>query len=185
MTVTFNDKITARLATLVTGNGYDMGKVNALSKSIKGRGASLDVDMHTAAVAALALSDAHRDANSMSLLLNAMPMGSRRETLAVWAATFGNIIVTKNKAKAFVCKMQKVEDCLPVDLVKAKATPFWSPAEKVDVGAFSDADACKQLAAFVKRARSDKADLSPTMLELVTKLNVMLVKATPAEVVPA
>ncbi len=182
--ISFNDAVTAKLSGLMTGNAYDAGKVNKLSKSIEGRGKTLDIDIHSAAVAALALSDMHRDANSMKLLLNAMPKGSRRETLAAWVAAFGNIIVSKDKDKLFQCKMLPVEDCLPVDLAKAKATPFWDAKEKVDAGAFNDLAACKMLESFLKRAKGKTSDLSPAMQELVTKLSVEVTALSPDKVEP-
>ena len=180
--VSFDDKVSAKLATLRTGNGYDAGKVAKLASSIEGRGKLLDIDMHSAAVAALALSDAHRDANAMKLLLNAMPRNSRRETLVQWVEAFSNIIVTRAADKSFQCKMQPEEDCIPVDLVKAQATPFWTEPEKVTAGAFNDAMACKLLEAFIKKAKGKTAELSPAMTELVTVLSVELTKAKPAEV---
>lgn len=186
MTVkTFAEKTSARLATLMTGNGYDAGKVGDLTRSIKARGAALDVDMHSAAVAALTLSVDHRDANAMKLLLNAMPKGSRRATLAAWAAAFGNLLVSLDKDKNYLVKMQPEADCIAVDLVKAQSTPFWTAPEKVEHGAFNDAAACLQLLAFIKRAKGKNADLSPAMVELVTNLNVAVIAAAPAAAVQA
>jgi hypothetical protein len=179
----FNASVTAALNGLTVGNAICATATNKLIGSIRTRGAKLDIDMHTAAIAALTLSSLHRDANSAALLLNAMPKGSRAETLSKWFQDFGNIIVTKDaKTKAFKCKMKAQDDCAPVDLARAQATPFWTKPEQV-TGSFNDLLFANAVAALIKRAKGDNAELSDaarTALADLDKANAKLAKVLKA-----
>lgn len=173
----FTARVTAKLAGLTVGNAICGTLTGKLIANIQTRGATMDVDMHSAAVAALTLSSLHRDANAAALLLNAMPKGSRAATLALWFETFGNIVVTapsKDKP-TYRCKMKLEKDCVPVDLDKAQATPFWTKQETVS-GAFDDAAFSKALASLIKRAESDKASLSPATAKALATLKVAKVE---------
>lgn len=184
--VSFNDKVATLRATLNVDGKVNAGKVNALSAVIKTAGALADVRMHTAAIAALELSDLHGDANSAAVLLNAMPNGSRRETLATWFEKFGNIKVSKHaKSKAYQAKLVPAEERKVVDMAKAIATPFWSAKEKVEPTAFDDMQALVMLQKFLAKAKGDKAALSPQVSSLVATIGAGFTKVAPKELLDA
>jgi hypothetical protein len=146
--------------------------------SIKGRGAALDIDIHATAVAAIYTSMDHKDANTACLLLNAMPKGSRAKTLALWFMHYSNIVVTA-KDGVFSAKMMKEDHAdykASPDVVAALAKPFWSVEEKVDAAAFDTQAFAKAVAALIKRAGNDNANLDSAGKAALADLRVLAVK---------
>lgn len=178
--VSFTDAVATKLATLREGNAISIGLITKLAKSIAARGKAMDIDMHTCALAALEASDTHGDANSMALLLNSMPKGSRALTLAQWAEFYGNVRVSKDKQGKFKCNMVKAEDRQVVDFKAAAANPFWVKAEVV-TGVFNDAALLKAVDALIKRAEKDNAELSADAKARIADLRVVSAKLTPAD----
>lgn len=176
----FNTLVENKLATLRDGNAISISAIIKLAKSIGTRGKAMDIDMHTCALAALESSDTHGDANSMALLLNSMPKGSRALTLAQWAEFYGNVRVSKDKQGKFTCKMVKAEDRQVVDFKAAALNPFWIKAETV-TGAFNDAALLKAVDALIKRAEKDTAELSADAKARIADLRVVSAKLTPVE----
>lgn len=183
MTKTFGTLVTAKLATLMVGNAYDSDKIGASCRSIAGRGATLDVDIHATAVAAIAVSVDHGDTGCAERLTNAMPKGSRVKTLVQWFAHHSNIALTFDKASAsYKAKMVKKDHAdykKVINLVKAEANPFWVVPEITKPGAFDDIMFAAAVAQLIKRASNENALLSEAGKAALADLRVVAVKVTP------
>lgn len=177
MSKAFDTAVAAKLATLRVGNAIDAGKTAKLTRSIATRGKAMDIDMHSCALAALELSDNHRDANAMKLLLNSMPRNSRATSLAAWAEHFGNVNVSKAKDGSYQVTMRKVEDCQPVDFKAATAKPFFDKPESAP----QPFDLSAAVAALLKRAEKHVDAMSAEQKKALADLRVVGVKLTPVE----
>lgn len=99
-------------------------EVNKLIVSIKGRGAKLDTDIHSAAMACLFHADKHGDITLMNRLLLAMPKSGRRNALASWALAFGKFLLNDDaKARAESPLVFNREGS--TDMKGAAEKPFW------------------------------------------------------------
>lgn len=183
----FSALVVTKLATMLDGNDYSADKINASSKSIQGRGAKLDVDIHATAIAAIHRSVDHKDATCAERLVNSMPKGSRVKTLVQWFAHHTNIVLTFDaKAQAYRGKMLKMDapEFKPVvAILAAQAAPFWTAAEKVEQGAFDDLKFANAVAMLIKRATHANAALSETAMGALADLKVINAKLPVLEAV--
>lgn len=98
--------------------------VDKLIVSIKGRGAKLDHDVHSAAMACLFHCDKHGDYTLMNRLLLALPKSSRRNALAQWAVKFGKMQANTDSA-ALATSPVIYDKSKVTDFDGADAMPFW------------------------------------------------------------
>lgn len=98
--------------------------VDKMIVSIKGRGAKLDGDIHSTAMACLFHADTHGDITLMCRLLLAMPKSTRRNALAQWAVKFGKFTPNEdvNTMKERPLDYDKTKK---TDFEAAQALPFW------------------------------------------------------------
>jgi hypothetical protein len=98
--------------------------VDKLITSIKGRGAKLDTDVHSAAMACLYHADKHGDITLMARLVLALPKSARRNALGQWAIAFGKFAANEDaktkEAAPFVFKKGA-----ETKFEAAQAKPFW------------------------------------------------------------
>lgn len=98
--------------------------VDKLIASIKGRGAKLDHDIHSAAMACLFHADKHGDITLMNRLLLAMPKSTRRNALAQWAVKFGKFKPSEDTAAQATAPLA-FDKSNSTDFDGAQAMPFW------------------------------------------------------------
>lgn len=98
--------------------------VEKLIAGIKNRGAKLDNDIHSAAVACLWHTEKHGDYTLMNRLLMAMPKSTRRNALAQWAIAFGKVMENTDK-NAVATSPLVFNKNGKTDLEGAQAKPFW------------------------------------------------------------
>jgi hypothetical protein len=92
--------------------------------SIKNRGAKLDHDIHSAAMACLNHADKHGDTTLMVRLLMALPKSTRRNALGQWAVAFGKFMQNPDN-KALAATPLVFDKAGKTDLAAAQAKPFW------------------------------------------------------------
>ncbi len=92
--------------------------------SIKNRGAKLDHDIHSAAMACLNHADKHGDTTLMVRLLMALPKSTRRNALGQWAIAFGKFMQNPD-AKAVGTTPLVYDKAANTDLAGAQMKPFW------------------------------------------------------------
>ena len=92
--------------------------------SIKNRGAKLDHDIHSAAMACLNHADKHGDTTLMVRLLMALPKSTRRNALGQWAVAFGKFMQNPD-AKALATIPLVYDKTAKTDLAAAQSKPFW------------------------------------------------------------
>lgn len=98
--------------------------VSAAITSIKSRGAKLDNDIHSAALACLFHADKHGDITLMNKLLLALPNSARRNALAQWAVHFGKFMPNEDK-KSMETAPLAFDKASSTDIEGATAKPFW------------------------------------------------------------
>lgn len=92
--------------------------------SIQARGAKLDNDIHSGAMACLYHADKHGDITLMNRLLMAMPKSTRRNALAQWAVAFGKFQPNEDKSTLETAPLAFRKDG-KTDIDAALAKPFW------------------------------------------------------------
>jgi hypothetical protein len=92
--------------------------------SIQARGAKLDNDIHSGAMACLFHADKHGDITLMNRLLMAMPKSTRRNALAQWAVAFGKFQPNEDKSTAESAPLAFAKS-KTTDITAALAKPFW------------------------------------------------------------
>ena len=92
----------------------DAGKLNAAIKSIRERGAKLDVDIHVAACSVMQHVCVHRNSTLITNLNNAMPKSSRRKALIDWFEKFTPMAINYASGKV---DMPKADDPKWVEFV--------------------------------------------------------------------
>ncbi len=98
--------------------------VNKAIVGIRTRGAKLDNDIHSVAMACLNHAEKHGDVTLMGNLLLAVPKSTRRNALAQWAFAFGKFQPSTDKAtmESMPVAFNKTAK---TDLEAAAAKPFW------------------------------------------------------------
>jgi hypothetical protein len=150
--------------------------IEKLIISIKGRGAKLDTDIHSAAVACLFHCEAHGDNTLVNRLLLAMPKSVRRNALAQWFVAFGKLSKwpTDTAEQKRVAAEKEPTQPLMYDKAKttrlddAKATPFWdfkNVREGTDTFEFEDyiGNVMKKLEKIAKGNSTDAARARATL----------------------
>jgi hypothetical protein len=92
--------------------------------SIAARGAKLDNDIHSGAMACLYHADKHGDITLMNRLLMAMPKSTRRNALAQWAVAFGKFKPNEDKSTLETAPLA-FDKAKSTDIPAAQAKPFW------------------------------------------------------------
>jgi hypothetical protein len=149
----------------------DTSKLNSLVKSIKERGAKLDLDIHTAACSVIAHLAQHRDKTMVTRLWAAMPKSTRRKALCDWFEKLAPIKVSYDTGSVELPKADDetwMEFAAEIETVTddACATPFWDL--KPEKGA-KDAVSLEAVLKYVTRKANSKdcpADQSALILAL-------------------
>lgn len=149
--------------------------------SIKRRGATMDKDIHSCAVACLIHARDHGDVTLLSKLVAAMPRSGRREALIFWARYYG-ILRFEKKSEAFKIDKKRKEAGEGFDVEGATKTPFYDLTPEKNPAPF---DLDRTISSFAKRLKKAKAegklgDVSPaTVADRVRQtLNTALADAS-------
>lgn len=149
--------------------------------SIGRRGALLDKDIQTTALAVLAHIEDHREVSLFKKLFDAMPKGSRRNALVAWAIGYGQVAVNMDKATKLAQPFLFVKD-KTADLKGASEKAWFDfkkekePAEAFNFGTELEAFQ-KKVKAWVKAGKISEQD--PAVAAIIAT------KATPKEVTVA
>lgn len=108
--------------------------VNKSIESIKNRGAKLDRDVHSTALACLWHVQEHGDITLMNRLLLALPKSTRRNALGKWAVQFGKLKLNEDKAAAKEVPLLFNREG-KTDIAGATAMPFWELKNVAEGGA--------------------------------------------------
>lgn len=92
--------------------------------SIKGRGRTLDNDIHCTALACIMHAEKHGDITLINRLLMAMPRSVRRNALAQWAVAFGKFLPNDAKDAPADAPLM-FNKAGKTDMEGATAKPFW------------------------------------------------------------
>lgn len=98
--------------------------VDKMIVSIKGRGAKLDNDIHSTAMACMFHADTHGDVTLMCRLLLALPKSTRRNALAQWAVKFGKFTPNED-VNTMKERPLDFDKSAKTDFDGAQAMPFW------------------------------------------------------------
>lgn len=112
-------------------------QMEAAIKSIAGRGAKLQADIHACAVSALDHFQRHGDSTLMNRLVLALPKSSRTNALIAWALHFGQFALNDDKATRGAQPLVKSPIAKPLDLAACMEQPFWSFKATEGVSVFS------------------------------------------------
>lgn len=179
--------VNAKLATLRDGNVVSNDKHKALTRSIAGRSATLDVDIHSAAVAALHIMIQHGDASGVERCMMAVGKAVRAKTLAGWFERYSNAVLTFHKKdERWAAKLRPVDDRMDHDALedvasKALTDPFWTKPEKGERNFFDDTAMLKAVQAIIEKAGKETAQLSPEAQARILDLKVVVAKLAPAD----
>ena len=116
-------KPTAIIKPIVLLNSTQM---DAAIKSITGRGAKLQADIHQCAVSALAHFNQHGDSTLINRLILALPKSSRTNALVAWALHFGQLAQNTDKSTRVAQPLVKSAWPKAFDLQACEDMPFWS-----------------------------------------------------------
>lgn len=156
---TFEQRVSAVLNGLRDNGTYSVAKVIKLGGSIGTRAANLDVDMHSAGVAALGCAMDHNDTTAAVKIINSLGRHTRAKAFATWCEKYSDITLNLNKKTGlWTGKLLAKEDRRDAQklaelLAEALADPFWSPPEKSS----RDFSLALALAHLLKRAETAKA----------------------------
>lgn len=163
-------------------NLLNSAQMETAIKSIAGRGAKFQADVHQCAVSALAHFEQHGDHTLLNKLILALPKSSRTNALVAWALHFGNLATNDDKstrAKSIVVKASEARTT-PFDVAACIAAPFWSfkATEGVSPWSFEtfEASLVKSLTTAYGKATDDAQK---------AKLNAALVAMGKAPIAPA
>lgn len=101
-------------------------QMEAAIKSIAGRGAKLQADIHACAVSALAHFAQHGDTTLLNRLVCALPKSSRTNALVAWMLHFGQLALNDDKSTRNLSPLVKDSVVKAFDLQAATDAPFWS-----------------------------------------------------------
>lgn len=130
--------------------------VSKLIDSIKGRGAKLDADIHTAAVSSMVIAAKHGDVTLMQRLIASLPASARKNAVIAWAIHFGPFAADET-GKSVVYDKSKVEAAKAEDNIEAAMTT--APWEFKPEEAFKEFDLAAQVAKLL--AKAEKAANDP------------------------
>jgi len=179
----FSAAVQTKLASLRVGNSYNVGAVNKSATSIAGRTATLDVDIHATAVAAVYVSHpatigGHGDTSGAEKLVNSLGKHTRAKALVSWFHVHSDIVLTfDKKADCFKAKLAAKDDRrsdadLQALVAKAVNEPFWNKPEQADRD-FDTQSLAKAVAALIKRAEADLTKLDDDGLSALADLKVL------------
>ena len=169
----FTKGVAVALEGLIGDAGYCNKLITAKARGLATRGRKLDVDTQAALIAALNRAYTFDDANSICLVLNAMPASAKTKRAAAWAMSFGLVKVRFCKKQGkYVAKMHKVDGgCSP----KWVSAPYWEfEADKKTPVAYDDKRATKALQGVIEKALADGSQVSDDVLAIVEELKLKL-----------
>lgn len=140
-------------STLATQIIDDAGKLNKLIGSIKTRGATLQRDMHTAAVSCLAHVAAHSDVTLLQRFHDALPSVARTNALKTWALAMGPVRWDAKANEGKGAFRYNSKQALLIE--EALATPFFEFEKEAK---FKPFDLSAAIAALTKRAEAAADD---------------------------
>jgi len=103
-------------------------KLNQLIATIKRSGAKLDTQIQEAALGCLIQLEEHGNSTPLNMLWEAMPKGSRRNALGVWACKYGKARINTGKDKDAV--RFKYNKTGTTDLDAAAANPWYGQTKE-------------------------------------------------------
>lgn len=163
-------------------NSYCSTAIGRSIASIRSAGKKLDARIHATGVAIMHRAADHGDCSLLPSLLDAMPKGVRRKAFIAWVHAFSNIRVGE-KDGAFSARMigKTHKDYAEPRPGEAFARPFWTVEEQtVSPSAFDDNALAKAVAALIKRAEGENAQLSPAAREKLADLRMIENALAPA-----
>jgi len=101
-------------------------KLNQLIASIKRGGAKLDAQIQEAALGCLMQLEEHGNSTPLNMLWEAMPKGSRRNALGVWACKYGKARISTGKDGVRF----KLNKEAATDLEAAAANPWYEQTKE-------------------------------------------------------
>jgi len=145
----------------------DKAALDKLIVSIKGRAATLDKDVHKAAMSALHHLAEHGDIGFANRLQLALGKGQRKTALAKWFITYGKLAVNVDKAsmkdQPFVFSKAGVND-----LEGGDAQPWYDIKTEPELPEIFDIKAA--LAALLKKAAKSPNVNDPTLRDALASL---------------
>lgn len=179
MTKTFEQRVSAKLATLKT-----VAAVTKLAGSIKTRADNLDVDMHSAGVGALFCAMTFKDTSATAAVINSLGKHTRAKAFAEWVEKHSNVLLVLDKktglwaGKMVPADERHDDETLAALLVDAQAQPFWTPEEKSS----RDFSLHAALAMLLKKAETAKTKgaLSDNDKVALAELSAIAEKVKPA-----
>ena len=176
MTNAFNSAVSTALSNMRLADGkIDEGKLAAKARGLKSRGRNLDIDTQAALVAAMQRAGLYGDANSICLVLNAMPASAKTKRALAWVMSY-NLVKARycKKQGKYVAKMVKQEErgeTIPTHL----DAPYWEfEKEPKAPVAYTDKRAAKALDNVVTQVLAEGADVSDDMIELASMIKEKL-----------
>ena len=154
---------------------YNAVRLAARADSLRKRGRNLDIDTQAALVAALDRALNYDDANSVCLVLNAMPASAKTKRALAWVMSF-DVVKARfcKKQGKYVAKMVKQEErgeTIPTHL----DAPYWEfEKEPKAPVAYTDKRAAKALDNVVTQVLAEGADVSDDMIELASMIKEKL-----------
>lgn len=156
-------KAAAKVFTLIGS----VTELNAAIKSIAGRAAKLDADIHRAAVSVIMHSAKHNDPDVAKRLVDAMGKTMRKQALIAWIVNYGAFTLSEANELVYV-KERRDQVMAQANIDAAIAEPFWSFAPEKPYVQFDLAKALQALMAKAEKALTaegqDAALISPEKL---------------------
>lgn len=170
---TFTSKVSASLAEMTGSSGYCSKLITAKARGLATRGRNLDIDTHAALVAALARAEKFDDANSVCLVLNAMPASAKTKRALAWVMSFSLVKARFCKKQGkYVAKMHKIDGAYSPNHL---SEPYWEfEADKKAPIAYDDKRATKALQGVIDKALADGSQVSDDVLAIVEELKLKL-----------
>ena len=158
-----------------SGGNYNRNQIKSRADSLRKRGRNLDIDTQAALVAALDRALTYDDANSICLVLNAMPASAKTKRALSWVMSF-NLVKARycKKQGKYVAKMVKPEERGTV-APNAGSAPYWEfEKEPKAPVAYNDKRATAALDKVVSQVLAEGADVSDDMRELAAMIKEKL-----------
>ncbi len=113
-------------------------QIEAAIKSITGRGAKLDADIHQCASSALWHVAQHGDVTLLNKLIIAMPKSGRTNALVAWALHFGRLLQNADKSTRATAPLVVDKETEKLwAAAEAQDAPFWTFKAKEGVATWS------------------------------------------------
>jgi hypothetical protein len=172
---TFTNDVTVALNGLKGDKGYSDKLIAAKVRGLAVRGRKLDVDTQAALTAALDRALTYDDANSVCLVLNAMPPSAKTKRALAWVNLWelAKVRYCKKQGK-HVAKMVKADERGTVAPDAASLTYWEFDAPSSAPVAYDDKRATKALQGVIDKALAEGSQVSDDVLAIVEELKLKL-----------